>query len=190
MIGYLKGKIITSETGKIIINVNDIGYFVFVPSSKYSVNQTAELFIHHHIREDSDTLYGFTTQEELDLFELLLSVSGVGPKLALLIIGSGSVKTIINAIESGSPEYFRAVNGVGTKVAAKIIVELKNKITAGELNIGSLVTSSELSDGLLTLGYSRQEVNQVISKIPADILELKDKLQWAIKNIAKKSVHS
>lgn len=185
MISWLKGKIVTSELGKIIINVNDIGYFVFALGDKYAVGTEVELFIHQHIREDSNTLYGFSTKEQLDLFELLLSVSGVGPKLALLITGSSDVKTIISAIESGSAEYFRAINGVGTKVAAKIIVELKNKIADGELNIGNLV-SSELTDGLLTLGYSKQEINQVVSQIPSGIVGLKDKLQWAIKNISKK----
>ena len=187
MISWLKGKIINSDIGKIIINVNDIGYLVFVTRKNYSTEQTVELFIHQHIREDSSALYGFDTKEELDLFELLLSVSGVGPKLALSIIGSSNVKTIINAIESGSPEYFRSINGVGTKVAAKIIVELKNKISDGELNINSLTSGSELADGLQTLGYSKQEINKVIGKIPFEIVELKDKLQWAIKNISKKS---
>lgn len=185
MISWLKGKIVISEFGKIIINVNDIGYLVFALGDKYAVGTEVELFIHQHIREDSNTLYGFSTKEQLDLFELLLSVSGVGPKLALLITGSSDVKTIISAIESGSAEYFRAINGVGAKVAAKIIVELKNKIADGELNIGNLV-SSELTDGLLTLGYSKQEINQVVSQIPSEVVELKDKLQWAIKNISKK----
>lgn len=186
MISWLKGKIIAHEIGKVVVNINNIGYLIFVTSKNYPINNTIELFIHQHIREDSNVLYGFDSKEELDIFELLLSVSGVGPKLALTIVSSANVKTITNAIESGSAEYFRSINGVGAKVAAKIIVELKNKITDGELNMNSLTSGGELSDGLLTLGYSRQEISQVISQIPSNIVELKDKLQWAIKNIAKK----
>lgn len=184
MLGYLKGKIKYQGLNYIILDVHDVGYKVFsnIAIEQYS-NRAIELYIHHHIREDTSDLYGFTTQEELEFFELLLRVNGVGPKMARNIMAKNSIKNLKSAISKGDIKLLTAVGGVGKKIAGKIIVELKNKL-GDESNIDfSDTQTEEVLEALKQLDYKEQEIVPILAKIPAKLSTAQEKVRWILKNI-------
>lgn len=185
MIGYLEGEIKYSGKGRVILFANGIGFTVFIPSSlRLLENDFAKLYIHTHLREDNLSLFGFATADDLDLFELLISVSGVGPKIGLAIFAVASAENIINAIDSSNLTFFNAISGVGKKTAQKIILDLKSKVSKGEINMKNLEGSSELVDSLVSLGFQKQEISSVISGIDTS-LSLSDQIKAALKLLRK-----
>jgi len=188
MISYLKGKVVVGKNGFIILEIGGVGYGVNVGIDKVSRNeQEYELFIHEHIREDADDLYGFLTFEELELFEKLISVNGVGPKAGMNIMGSFKSDEIKSAISAGNVAFFKAVSGIGNKVAAKIILDLKSKI--GSIESGSIISGIDASDdvgeALQSLGYKPVEYQKILAKMPAEIDSTEEKVRWCLKNLAK-----
>lgn len=190
MISYLKGKVVLFRSGFLILETGGVGYKVVVdPQIKIKqdvvdTGQTVELFIHEQIKEDTDDLYGFLTFEELELFEKLISVNGIGPKAGIAVMGSGSADQIKNAIVAENITYFKAVPGIGTKVAAKIILELKSKIsTQSSSNVlDSMNQGDELYAALISLGYIQQEIGTMISKMPKELETIEEKIKWVLKN--------
>lgn len=188
MIAYLKGAILHRSTNWLILETNGVGYRVFtnIRSSENKVDAT--LFIHHHIREDQQTLYGFATLAELELFELLITVNGVGPKAAMAILSSSQADRIVNAIAQGDTAVFKAISGIGPKVAAKIIVELKNKVGGvGGYDLAGLGASSEVVDALETLGYKKPEIAVILKDMPTDLADTQAKLKWTLKALGKQT---
>lgn len=186
MIAFLSGKIVLQRPGFIILNVNNVGYKVSVSNLSIADKESVELFIHEHIREENDDLYGFTDYAELELFVKLISVNGVGPKAGMAIMTVSAPERIIEAIVNEDVSFFQAVPGIGKKVAAKIILELKSKISGMEnLNIlGKMEESDELIDAMTSLGYKKSEIGSLISKIPAN-LSIEEKIRWCLKNISR-----
>lgn len=188
MISYISGKIVASKAGFLIIETGGVGYGVSVDASVMKKNgEEYELFIHEHIREDCHDLYGFPTFEELELFEKLISVNGVGPKAGLNIMSAGKPDKIISAIISDNLGFFTAISGIGKKVAAKIILELKSKLS-GDHNINVLfgdAESEDLVDTLTQLGYKRSEISAVVTKLPETVKTLEEKVRWCLRNLAK-----
>ncbi|PIU24489.1 Holliday junction branch migration protein RuvA [Candidatus Berkelbacteria bacterium CG08_land_8_20_14_0_20_39_8] len=188
MIAYLKGKIIISRPGFIILEVSGVGYKVAVsPQINFLEDKNEyELFIHHHIKEDVSDLYGFEKFGELELFEKLLSVNGVGPKAAMTIIGMAPSEKIIDAIISEDSNFFQSASGIGKKVAIKIILDLKSKISNLKYtgNIGG-TAHQDVYDGLEALGYKKQEIDKIIGKIPAELKSSEEKIRWCLKDLAK-----
>lgn len=185
MIGYLRGKIIISKPGNIIIDVSGVGYKVSVPPQiSFIEKENCEIFIHHHIKEDSSDLYGFEKIGELDLFEKLLSVNGVGPKAAMTIISMAPVEKLIDAIITEDSTFFQSASGIGKKVAVKIILELKNKISnlkfSGQISSG---INQDVHDGLEALGYKKAEIDKIIGNIPKEMKSPEDKIRWCLKNL-------
>lgn len=188
MLGYLKGKIDSTGAGVLYLDVNGVGYKIFVvPTEEYQIEKSTKLYIHEHIREDAHDLYGFASFPELELFEKLISVNGVGPKAGLLIMSSAESQKIISAIVHEDISFFTALSGIGKKVAAKIILELKSKLSGidGSGVIFSNQESSEVVDALLSLGYKKVEISQILSKIPTDVESSEDKIRWALKHISR-----
>lgn len=191
MISYLKGRIILSRIGFVVLDVNGTGYKVFVNTQAERAfnagGEKIELFIYECIREDSDDLYGFLTYQELELFEKLISVNGVGPKAALNIMSSSKPDQIIKAIVSDDISFFIAISGIGKKVAAKIILELKSKVSADKSIsiIGKMDDSDDLISALEALGYKKTEFQSLMQKIPAEVISLEEKVRWCLKNISK-----
>lgn len=166
MIGYLEGKIKYASKGKLILFANGIGFNVSTPTSvSYLEGDNAILFIHTHMRDDNISLFGFTSPEDLDLFELLISVSGVGPKIGLSIFSQTSSENIVSAIQSSNLNFFTAISGVGKKTAQRLILDLKSKVGKGDVNMSNLEGASEFVDSLVSLGFQKQEVASIISQV-------------------------
>lgn len=188
MISYLSGKIIAERESYLILDVGGVGYKVHCARGSLSAGESkCELFIHNHIREDSNDLYGFKTIEALELFEKLISVNGVGPKAGMAIMAMADASRIIEAIISEDVAFFQAIPGIGKKVAAKIILDLKSKVSglAGMGTFQNLTKSNDVADALLALGYKSNEIGMIMTKIPADISSSEDKVRWCLKNLAK-----
>lgn len=189
MIGYLKGKIVFSRTGILVVDVGGVGYRLAVnPALSLPAESEIALFVHEHIREDAHDLYGFDSYYELELFEKLISVNGVGPKVALLIMASGNPEKIVSAIGNDDVAFFVAISGIGKKVAAKIILDLRSKLTGLESSeiFRKADEGSEVVDALTELGYKKVEVLRVISKMPEEAVSVEDKIRWCLKNLGKK----
>lgn len=189
MIGYLTGTIHLKSTGQIIILVSGVGYLVTVPPnylSLFKASQQAELFIYTHVREDTFDLYGFLTPDELELFKLTLTVSGIGPKTALLVIDKG-VGKVEQAIKNADTDFFTTVPRLGRKNAQKIIIELKNKLGGlKELDLTSEnEESTEAINALRNLGYSRQEAMESIKAVPDSEKTLEQKISYALRQLGK-----
>jgi len=169
MIAYLKGKIKFVQDGYVVLLVNDVGYKVETAGKDYMENQEVELFIHTHVREQEFRLFGFKSQSDLDLFEKLLGVTGVGPKVAMTLLSQLGDDKIIYAIENQNPHALKT-NGVGIKTAEKIILELRNnkdlkaKQVFSNLPVKNAIVSEAVS-ALEGLGYKRYEIENEFSGI-------------------------
>lgn len=182
MIAYLKGTIIEKGLTYLIVETNNIGYKVFVTPEflEKGKGDTVELYIYQKIAEDSQALFGLGDFLTLQFFEMLITVSGVGPKVALAILSSAQVDAVKSAIANQDAAVFTRIAGVGTKTAEKIIVELKNKVTSDRLQ----VTSSDVFDALLALGYGQKEVREAVGKLDRSLGE-KEQLKQALKFLGK-----
>ncbi|PIR68381.1 Holliday junction branch migration protein RuvA [Candidatus Nomurabacteria bacterium CG10_big_fil_rev_8_21_14_0_10_35_16] len=167
MIGSIKGKIIF-KTGKfIIIETNGVGYKINISPdtlSKIQKENDVFLFIHTHVREDAMDLYGFLDHQELEFFEMLLNVSGIGPRSALAILSIASIETLKKAISTSDTGYLTKVSGIGRKTAEKIVIELRDKM--GEEKEGtSLQIELDALEALKSLGYSQNQAREALKKV-------------------------
>jgi len=185
MIGYLEGTIKHAQTGKIILFSGGIGFTVHTPSNlSFLQKQQVELYIHTHLRDDNLSLFGFQTAADLDLFELLISINGVGPKIGLAIFSSASAENIVQAISQSNLSFFTSISGVGKKTGQRIILDLKSKVGKGEINMSAMEGNSELLDSLLALGFQKSEISQIISQIDSS-LPLPSQIRESLKLLNK-----
>ena len=187
MIGALEGTIFRKKSNSLILMVGGVGYRVWVTGKTLHTIQQGQhltLFIHTHVREDVLDLFGFATEEELALFELLIGVSGVGPKTALLVLEKGALE-IQHAVLNANVSFFTGIPRLGTKNAQKIIIELKNKIGGKELDLTGAPQQQELISALQRLGFEKKEIAQKISDIDSS-LSLEDQVRQALKQVGKK----
>lgn len=191
MISFLKGKIDIFRYGTILLDVNCVGYRVIVsPQIKISepaVGKNIKLYIHENIREDAYDLYGFLDYFELELFQKLISVNGVGPKAAMNIMSVAEAEKIVGAIEEENISFFVAIPGIGKKAATKIILDLKSKISldASAKIIGKSEGSDNTVEALISLGYQKAEAQKVLHKLPKELKEDQEKIRWALKELGK-----
>lgn len=193
MISYLRGKIINKMHGFIIIEVNNIGYKVFVYPALYAdfeKNRDIEVYIYQYVREDSLNLYGFKNMEELELFGQLLSVSGIGPKSALSVFAVALVGEIKESISRGDPVLLIKVSGIGKKTAERVVLELRGKINYETGNMehgirsGGSVSGDEI-DALMSLGYSMNQARDVLKQVDVKIKDSGERIREALKKIGK-----
>jgi Holliday junction DNA helicase RuvA len=184
MIAYLKGKILEKGLTYIILENQGIGYKVFVIPDvlSQSIGSETALYIYHKVADDGQSLFGLPDFAALQFFEMLITVSGVGPKVALAILSAAQVDAVKQAIAAQDSAIFTRISGVGLKTAEKIIVELKNKVGALGVSSGA---SSEIFDALLALGYNQREVREMINKLDPS-LSTQDQLKQALKVLGKK----
>lgn len=163
MYSYIKGIIDEVTSSSIVIDNNGIGYNVFV-SNPYSFNVGEEykVYLYNYIREDEFSLYGFKTLEEKDLFLRLINVKGLGPKIALPMLATGSVSGIVDAIDRENIMYLTKFPKVGDKLARQIILDLKGKLNTKETSVAQ---NDELIEALVSLGYKNADIKKIISKV-------------------------
>ena len=190
MIGQLTGKITHNDSRSIILDVNGFGYKLFVSVdtiSKVKIDKNQLTFwTHLVVREDVLDLYGFLTKNELDFFELLISISGVGPRGALSILSLAPPDTLKRAISSGNTSYLTQVSGIGRKIAEKIVLELRDKIGVIESEGGNLDQEAETVLALESLGYSNKEAREALRKIPVDITDTGEQVKEVLKQLGNK----
>lgn len=185
MIGSLNGKIIFKGEKHLVLDVGGVGYKISVPPSvgkELSENSIASLWTHLHVKEDALELYGFLNQSELEFFELLISISGIGPRSALGILALAPVDTVRRAIGQGDASYLTKVSGIGKKIAEKIVLELRDKLGAGALSTGGMFKDdADILEALVSLGYSQRDARDMLTKIPHEIKGRDKRLEAALK---------
>lgn len=190
MISYLAGKIIHKSQKYIIVKVGGIGYQVFlnpVVQTELIAGQELALFIHEQIREDAIDLYGFRSPVELDMFELLLSISGIGPKSALGIMAIATVEDLKETIARGDPSLLTKVSGIGRKTAERVILELREKVcqisVKGEASVSGAVVSGDEIDALMALGYTLAQAREALRRVDPALKDSGERIRQALKTI-------
>ena len=189
MIGYLQGILLSKRDPFLLINVNGVGYNVYASQdvlSRYHVGERVEVYVHSHIREDAFELYGFLDQGSLDIFELLISVNGIGPKTAINVFARGSTGDIIGAIQKADVDFFTGVPRLGKKNAQKLIIELKNKIGGiVDIDLGASIDGNEVLLALMGFGFSEQEARGALRQIEGKGKTTSEKVRLALKYLGK-----
>lgn len=192
MIGSLSGVVKAIRKNYLIVATDYIGYKVFVSSQLSMLAEPGKpisLFTHTYVREDQLSLYGFATLPELEFFELLLTVSGIGPKMALGVMSLADLNVIKSGIISEDPSVFTKVSGVGRKTAERLIVELRGKLSEEEaFTPESQVVATahaDVIDVLMALGYSRTEARKALVEVPKDLQSSEEKVRAALRALAK-----
>jgi Holliday junction DNA helicase RuvA len=188
MIAGLHGKLESLGSDWAIIDVGGIGFQVYMPTSTLSllgaIGEEVKLYTHFHLREDNATLYGFASTDELGLFESLINVSGLGPKLALAMLSAMSVDKLTMAIATGSTDLLTVIPGIGKKMAERLILELKEKMGAGWITTPAAQLAQENTDvlaALTSLGYSAAEANRAVATLsPSSDLSLEERIKQAL----------
>jgi len=188
MIASLHGKLESLGSDGATINVAGIGFQVYMPTSTLStlgkIGEEVKLHTYLHLREDNAALYGFASTDELGLFQNLISVSGLGPKLALAMLSAMNIEKLTMAIATSSADLLTEVPGIGKKMANRLILELKEKIGAGWITTPGVQLAEENAEvvaALTSLGYSVSEATKSVASLPPDSeLSLEDKVKQAL----------
>ena len=194
MIAGLHGILESLGSDWAIINVGGIGFQVYMPTSTLSslgaIGEEVKLHTHLHLREDNATLYGFASVDELRLFQTLLGVSGLGPKLALAMLSAMSLDKLTMAIATGSVDLLTVIPGIGKKVADRLVLELKDKIAAGWVTTPAAQLAEANTDvlaALTSLGYSVAESTRAVATLPpSSDLSLEERIKLALQYFTTK----
>jgi holliday junction DNA helicase RuvA len=181
MITFLEGTLVEKQPARVVLNVGGVGYEVLIPLSSYDrlggLNTTCRILTHHYVREDAELLYGFVSAGERRMFELLLTISGIGPKIALTALSGLSVRELKAAVAENDVKRLSSISGIGRKTAERMVIELRDKLTAGEA-LEAMTGADEpgaqdvrLRDSVLALiqlGYKQVDAQTMIRKLFAD----------------------
>lgn len=186
MIASIKGVVINIDNKSVVLEVNDIGYKIFVTADTLhalKLNSTQQFFTYLAVRENAMDLYGFTNLKEREIFELLISVSGIGPKGAVNILSAVTADTLLNAIKTGSTSHLTKVSGIGKKTAEKIVLELKDKLNNFDSSefTSTLSSDADAIEALKMLGYNTEEARESLKKINKEIEDTGEKIKAALK---------
>lgn len=184
MYSYIKGIVTETEANYIVVETGGVGYFIFVPNPfAFTLNEETKVYVYNHIREDENSLYGFKTKEEKELFLKLLNVKGVGPKLVMPMLATGSVNGIIDAIDRENILYLKKFPKVGDKVARQIILDLKGKLAQSTTDI---MTGGfeELISVLEGLGYKTNDIKKILPNMDSN-KEIESQVKDALKLLLK-----
>ena len=188
MIASLKGLIGNKTIHSVEIEVQGVGYLVQVGRqflSNHLEGETVKVVTYLAVSENDMVLFGFENYDDLAVFKLLVSVSGVGPKTAMGMMGEATGEQIIKAIGEADVDFFQKIKGIGKKTAQRIIVDLKSKIGGlGELDLSqNETTEDEVVMSLKQLGFGMSEIQKVMQKMPKEITVLEEKIEWCLKNL-------
>lgn len=204
MIGSVKGKIILQKDKFVIVEQSGIGYKIYVStdtldrlvprlsstslttgrSGQNETNSSVSFWIHSHIKEDAQDLYGFLEYDELEFFEMLIGVSGIGPKGALTILSVAPIEILKRAIGTGDTSYLTKISGIGRKTAEKMVIELRDKVGKENEN-GALNQDVDVLEALKSLGYSQNEAREALKKVSNET-DLNNKIKEALKILGKR----
>lgn len=187
MIALLRGKIELKTNKFVILNVKGVGYKIHCAAATLEKIKDKEnkFFIHLHPRENILDLYGFFSFEELEFFEMLISISGIGPKVGLAILSIASLEDLKASIVSGQVSLLSKVSGIGKKTAERVILELSSKILVSGDKVKQLVSDDETIDALISLGYTRRQVGEALKKVPAKVKKIEDRVKQALRILGK-----
>ncbi len=183
MIGSLRGTVRGTVRGSIVVDVAGVGYRVSLTAdtlTRVSEGDTVELWTYLAVRENALDLYGFTDKHDLQWFELLLTVSGVGPKSALAILNAVNTRDLETAIGRNDAASLSRAHGVGKKTAEKIVLELREKVGSVEKSVAG-TGDGDVVDALVGLGYSQKEARDAVRALPKDLVSPEEKIREAIK---------
>lgn len=192
MISHLSGTVLFSGERHIILDVSGVGYRISVTpdtlQKAITQKDAVQLWVHLAVREDSLNLYGFLEREELAFFELLIGISGVGPKSALGILSVAPVGTLRSAIVSGDTSYLTKVSGIGKKNAEKIVLELKDKLGGATEGASSAGRKEEVDalEALAAIGYSQREAREALKDIPDSVKGTSQRVKAALKKLGER----
>ncbi|MCQ2815190.1 MAG: Holliday junction branch migration protein RuvA [Bacilli bacterium] len=163
MIYYLKGTVVHKEQDTIVIDVHDVAYEILVSHSDiYELGQKAVVYTYNVIKDNNEYLVGFSSLEEKNVFSLLIKVKGVGPKSAINILSKTTPESVINAIESNNVLFLKKLQGVGTKAASQIILDLKGQLTGSKGNPNQY---DEVREALKQLGFKTKKIDEALSQV-------------------------
>jgi len=195
MIGYLSGTVQAVSSKYVIVDVNGVGYRVTMPEKNLNsiakIGSPVKLFTHYIVntRDGSAELFGFMSPEELNFFNLLTSISGIGPKTAQSILAAADLQQLQLGIIRGDDGYLTKVAGVGPKTAQRLVLELKNKVMTTDLGArtsGEMGAESEAIDALVSLGYSQYQARDVLKQLPDKSKTTEEKVKEALRMLGKK----
>ena len=190
MIAHISGKIAEKFNGSIIVDVSGVGYEVIVPQYEYDkamLDNSIKLYTYHHIREQSQELFGFSSLAAKKIFELLITVQGIGPKAGIAIMSLGDYEQVRNAIANEDSKYIQKANGVGKKSAERVIVDLKDKVgiatsyNAEEEKVNGDISGDEALEALVALGFNLKDAILSLKDIP-EALPVSERVKIALKN--------
>ncbi len=183
MYEYIKGIVTQVESNYIVLEQNGIGYMIYTGNPySFHVNETYQVYIYQYVREDEISLYGFGSKEEKELFLRLIDVKGLGCKMALPMLATGSIDGIMNAIEHENILYLKKFPKIGDKVARQIILDLKGKLVSQVANTN--VQNEELIETLKALGYKQTDIQRIVNKVDVS-LKIEDQVKEALKLLLK-----
>lgn len=189
MISFLEGKIEFIGEKFLVVNTGGVGYKVYAaPETLKKIPEkggNVKMWIHLYVRQDALELYGFLTYAELDFFETLINVPGIGPKGGLGVMAIAPLDTLKKAIAAGDTSYLTRVSGIGRKTAEKIVLELKDKLAAKGITVEApeLAEEADALEVLIQLGYSPKEAREALSRIPRETTSVEKRVKEALKRL-------
>lgn len=185
----MRGAVIYKGKEKIEVDLDGVGYEVFLPAREFGrvkVGDDVELFTYHHLTDNSSNLFGFIKRNDKEIFEMLISVSGIGPKSALGILSIGDGDRIVKAISEADVEFFKQVKGLGSKSAQRIIVDLKSEVgSIKDLDFEAEGGKNEVVyQALEGFGFRREEIRKALSEIPDDIEGDDERIKFTLKQLS------
>ena len=185
MYDYIKGVVTTIKSNGIVLENNDIGYFIYTANPyAFNENETYKVYLYQVVKEDELSFFGFKKEDEKDLFLKLINVKGLGPKMALPILATGSIPGIVDAINRENLLYLKKFPKIGDKLAKQIVLDLKGKL--GDISAEEVVEDStvELREVLVGLGYKEKEVSSIVPRID-NSLSIEEQVKEALKLLLK-----
>jgi Holliday junction DNA helicase RuvA len=188
MISHLSGKILHKDDSYLVLEVGGVGYKVFMTGNMLELlkEENAALWIYTSIRENSHDLYGFLIRSELEFFELLISVSGIGPKTALGILNAAPIDALRHAVQRGNVAHLVKIGGIGKKNAEKIVIELQEKLGEIEnLSDDAMQAEEDAVEALSSLGYTTKDAREALKEVPENVSSASERVKQALKVLGK-----
>ncbi len=190
MIYKITGKLLERELGYAVIEAGGIGYKVFATAETLNTitknsSKEVSLWTRLSIKEDAWDLYGFLEKEEMELFDLLISISGIGPKTGISVLNASSIENLKTAIASGDTSYLTKISGIGRKIAEKIIFELKEKVGGSKEAEKAMQGDSDVLLALQSLGYNERDAREAVKKLPKEVTGTSNRIKETLKLLGK-----